>query len=63
MLTRTVEPAQLLVLDPAKRLPLEAVQQHPWILKHCVKGERAANREKGPAKSGDIKRGPTTENQ
>ncbi|KAH8889546.1 serine/threonine-protein kinase [Thozetella sp. PMI_491] len=37
---------KLLVLDPEKRLPLEDVQTHPWILKHCVKGERAANREK-----------------
>ncbi|PNY26608.1 Serine/threonine-protein kinase ark1 [Tolypocladium capitatum] len=37
---------KLLVLDPDKRIPLEQVQQHPWILKHCVKGERAANREK-----------------
>ncbi|PWI74623.1 serine/threonine-protein kinase [Purpureocillium lilacinum] len=37
---------RLLVLDPEKRIPLEAVQQHPWIIKHCVKGERASNREK-----------------
>ncbi|KAH6849705.1 kinase-like domain-containing protein [Chaetomium sp. MPI-CAGE-AT-0009] len=37
---------KLLVLDPEKRLPLEEVQNHPWIIKHCVKGERAANREK-----------------
>ncbi|KAI1143851.1 kinase-like protein [Hypoxylon sp. FL0543] len=37
---------RLLVLDPDKRIPLEQVQTHPWILKHCVKGERAANREK-----------------
>ncbi|VUC22047.1 unnamed protein product [Clonostachys rosea] len=37
---------KLLVLDPAKRIPLDQVQQHPWILKHCVKGERAYNREK-----------------
>lgn len=36
---------KLLVLDPEKRLPLEEVQQHPWILKHCVKGERATQRE------------------
>lgn len=32
---------QLLVLDPEKRLPLDEVQQHPWILKHCLKGEAA----------------------
>ncbi|KAK0710914.1 serine/threonine-protein kinase [Lasiosphaeris hirsuta] len=41
---------RLLVLDPDKRLPLEDVQTHPWIIKHCVKGERAANREKGSCK-------------
>ncbi|KAI1375052.1 kinase-like protein [Hypoxylon crocopeplum] len=37
---------RLLVLDPEKRIPLEQVQTHPWIVKHCIKGERAANREK-----------------
>ncbi|KAJ4304016.1 spindle assembly checkpoint kinase [Collariella sp. IMI 366227] len=37
---------RLLVLDPEKRLSLDEVQSHPWIIKHCVKGERAANREK-----------------
>ncbi|GAB1320088.1 spindle assembly checkpoint kinase [Madurella fahalii] len=37
---------KLLVLDPEKRLPLDEVQNHPWVVKHCVKGERAANREK-----------------
>ncbi|KAF1982686.1 kinase-like protein [Aulographum hederae CBS 113979] len=36
---------RLLVLDPEKRIPLENVQQHPWIVKHCVKGERATQRE------------------
>ena len=39
--------SQLLVLDPEKRIPLEEVQQHPWILKHCVKGERATQRTSG----------------
>ncbi|KAI0097649.1 Pkinase-domain-containing protein [Nemania sp. FL0031] len=29
---------KLLVLDPEKRIPLEQVQTHPWVLKHCVKG-------------------------
>ncbi|KAF4469975.1 AUR kinase [Fusarium albosuccineum] len=38
---------KLLVLDPEKRIPLEQIQTHPWIIKHCVKGERAASREKG----------------
>ncbi|KAI2630717.1 kinase-like protein [Hypoxylon sp. NC1633] len=37
---------RLLVLDPEKRIPLEQVQTHPWIVKHCIKGERAANRER-----------------
>ncbi|KAF2198475.1 serine/threonine-protein kinase-like protein [Delitschia confertaspora ATCC 74209] len=33
---------RLLVLDPEKRIPLEEVEKHPWILKHCAKGgERA----------------------
>ncbi|PHH50492.1 Serine/threonine-protein kinase ark1 [Ceratocystis fimbriata CBS 114723] len=36
---------KLLVLDPERRLPLDQVQVHPWIIKHCVKGERAAMRE------------------
>ncbi|KAF2836130.1 kinase-like protein [Patellaria atrata CBS 101060] len=38
---------RLLVLDPEKRLPLDQVQQHPWIIKHCVKGERATERASG----------------
>ncbi|TKA80516.1 hypothetical protein B0A49_00338 [Cryomyces minteri] len=38
---------RLLVLDPEKRIPLEEVQQHPWIIKHCVKGERAYQRISG----------------
>ncbi|KAG5920224.1 Serine/threonine-protein kinase ark1 [Claviceps africana] len=38
---------KLLVLDPEKRISLDQVQVHPWILKHCVKGERASNRERG----------------
>ncbi|KAI1324877.1 Pkinase-domain-containing protein [Xylariaceae sp. FL0255] len=37
---------KLLVLDPDKRLPLEQVQEHPWIVKHCVKGEKGAARVK-----------------
>ncbi|KAK3368194.1 kinase-like domain-containing protein [Podospora didyma] len=41
---------RLLVLDPDKRIPLEEVQNHPWIIKHCVKGERATNREKLPSR-------------
>jgi aurora kinase len=38
---------RLLVLDPEKRIPLEEVETHPWIIKHCVKGERAYNRASG----------------
>ena len=26
---------QLLVLDSDRRIALEKVQQHPWIIKHC----------------------------
>lgn len=36
---------RLLVLDPDKRLSLEEVEVHPWIVKHCLKGERAYARE------------------
>lgn len=35
---------RLLQLDPEKRIPLEEVERHPWIIKHCVKGERAFQR-------------------
>ncbi|CAI4218804.1 unnamed protein product [Parascedosporium putredinis] len=28
---------KLLVLDPEKRIPLDQVQTHPWIVKHCTK--------------------------
>ncbi|KAH8588958.1 kinase-like domain-containing protein [Bisporella sp. PMI_857] len=44
---------RLLVLDPEKRIPLEQVQKHPWIIKHCVKGERASMRSKSSAISTD----------
>ncbi|PYH41878.1 aurora family serine/threonine-protein kinase [Aspergillus saccharolyticus JOP 1030-1] len=36
---------RLLVLDPEKRISLDEIQRHPWILKHCVK---------------DLKRSPST---
>ncbi|KAH8672097.1 serine/threonine-protein kinase [Tricladium varicosporioides] len=36
---------RLLVLDPEKRITLDQVQEHPWIIKYCVKGERATMRE------------------
>ncbi|ETN42617.1 uncharacterized protein HMPREF1541_01774 [Cyphellophora europaea CBS 101466] len=37
---------KLLVLDPEKRIPLEDVERHPWIVKHCATkgGERGALR-------------------
>ncbi|MCJ1223414.1 spindle assembly checkpoint kinase [Toensbergia leucococca] len=38
---------RLLVLDPDKRIPLDEVQQHPWIVKHCIRGERATQRASG----------------
>ncbi|RMY50478.1 hypothetical protein D0865_06885 [Hortaea werneckii] len=41
---------RLLVLDPEKRLSLDEVERHPWILKHCVKGERVYNRESAERK-------------
>ncbi|KAK0113322.1 spindle assembly checkpoint kinase [Cadophora gregata] len=30
----------LLVVEPEKRLPLDQVQKHPWIIKHCVNADR-----------------------
>lgn len=36
---------RLLVLDPEKRIPLDEVSKHPWIIKHCVKGERSSDRD------------------
>lgn len=44
---RLLRIGQLLVLDPEKRIPLEEVESHPWIVKHCIKGERATNRASG----------------
>jgi aurora kinase len=41
---------RLLQLDPEKRLSLEEVEVHPWIIKHCVKGERHYQRTSGDAK-------------
>ncbi|KAI4184164.1 MAG: hypothetical protein L6R41_004930 [Letrouitia leprolyta] len=38
---------RLLVLDPEKRITLDEVQRHTWIVKHCVKGERATQRNSG----------------
>ncbi|KAF4435843.1 aur protein kinase [Fusarium austroafricanum] len=35
---------KLLVVDPQKRLPLDEVLRHPWIVKFCRKDEKAANR-------------------
>lgn len=37
---------RLLVLDPSKRIQLEEVLKHPWIVKHCATkgGERGAKR-------------------
>jgi len=35
----------LLVVDPLKRITLEDIEKHSWIVKHCIKGERATQRE------------------
>ncbi|KAJ5946256.1 hypothetical protein N7454_003095 [Penicillium verhagenii] len=40
---------RLLVLDPEKRIPLDEIQNHPWIVKHCVKD---AKRTSGSSKEG-----------
>lgn len=38
--------SQLLVLDPEKRISLDELQKHPWIVKHCH-GQRAKQRSLG----------------
>ncbi|KAF1980174.1 serine/threonine-protein kinase-like protein [Bimuria novae-zelandiae CBS 107.79] len=38
---------KLLVLDPEKRIALEDVERHPWIVKHCKGSERAYDRMSG----------------
>lgn len=43
VLTKT----QLLVLDPEKRISLEDVERHPWIIKHCKGSSRAYERTSG----------------
>ncbi|CZR61564.1 probable protein kinase Eg22 [Phialocephala subalpina] len=41
----------LLVVDPEKRLPLDQVQKHPWIIKHCVNADRPSIMSKRETKS------------
>ncbi|KAF2437832.1 serine/threonine-protein kinase-like protein [Karstenula rhodostoma CBS 690.94] len=38
---------KLLVVDPEKRIALEDVERHPWIVKHCKGSERAYDRASG----------------
>jgi len=33
---RLIHHLQLLRLDPEKRIPLDQVSKHPWIVKHCA---------------------------
>ncbi|RWA14009.1 hypothetical protein EKO27_g1103 [Xylaria grammica] len=35
---------KLLVLDPEKRIPLEQVQTHAWIVKHCTKSSSSRDK-------------------
>ncbi|KAJ9315977.1 hypothetical protein DTO271D3_3763 [Paecilomyces variotii] len=35
---------RLLVLDPEKRIPLDEIQRHPWILKHCMKSDKTTEK-------------------
>lgn len=37
---------QLLILDPEKRISLDDIQKHPWIIKHC-QGDRGKQRSLG----------------
>lgn len=41
---------RLLVLDPEKRISLDEIQRHPWILKHCLKDDRVMKRSSGSSK-------------
>lgn len=34
---------QLLVLDPEKRIPLDDIPRHPWIVKHCMKDAKQSS--------------------
>ncbi|CEL01538.1 Putative Serine/threonine-protein kinase [Aspergillus calidoustus] len=43
---------RLLVLDPEKRITLDEIQKHPWILKHCAKDDRVIKRSSGSSKEG-----------
>ncbi|RDW90888.1 aurora family serine/threonine-protein kinase [Aspergillus mulundensis] len=43
---------RLLVLDPEKRISLDEIQKHPWILKHCAKDDRNIKRSSGSSKDG-----------
>ncbi|KAL2842953.1 kinase-like domain-containing protein [Aspergillus pseudoustus] len=43
---------RLLVLDPEKRITLDEIQKHPWILKHCAKDDRVMKRSSGSSKDG-----------
>ncbi|KAJ5591749.1 Serine/threonine-protein kinase ark1 [Penicillium hispanicum] len=40
---------RLLVLDPEKRIALDDIQRHPWIVKHCMKDTK---RNSGSTKDG-----------
>ncbi|KAK3989748.1 serine/threonine-protein kinase [Cladorrhinum sp. PSN332] len=39
---------QLLVLEADKRMPLEEIQQHPWIIKHCLTTTKRSREYKKP---------------
>ncbi|KAL4806972.1 kinase-like domain-containing protein [Aspergillus unguis] len=44
---------RLLVLDPEKRITLDEIQKHPWILRHCAKDDRGGiKRSSGSSKDG-----------
>ncbi|KAL4880502.1 kinase-like domain-containing protein [Aspergillus karnatakaensis] len=43
---------RLLVLDPEKRITLDEIQKHPWIIKHCAIDDRTIKRSSGSSKTG-----------
>lgn len=52
MILQSTNLPQLLVLDPEKRISLDDIHKHPWILRHCAKDDRGIKRSSGSSKDG-----------
>ncbi|KAG8156849.1 hypothetical protein KVR01_013262 [Diaporthe batatas] len=51
---------KLLVVDPKRRLPLEEVQKHPWIVMNCDKGQKGTKSDGDKKDTGGEKGGKVT---